>query len=307
MILRSWQTLMYGASRLIWFGRGQLLRLHLRLSVVYPPINTAVLYCMVIQSGRAHASGRGSVELAGIRVFSGSARTREIEKFLADLAKRGFEKLQSRLSRLQASLGDELFDYLKSQKLGVRFLRNNIDLVDEAGYVIFRGNEADIAKYLAWRKMDDLARQTKLAAIRQRMLGHHVRYDPLAARAKGFDIPPSKPSLRPPPPGGAGTSPDFATTPQYLYNNGVNAITKIVLTGSRSIDFVAAFRNIGITDPAVMKKILRDYTWHHLDDLDPNTMQGTMQLITKKAHVATYSHFGGCHQMKSLVEMSKYR
>jgi hypothetical protein len=39
----------------------------------------------------------------------------------------------------------------------------------------------------------------------------------------------------------------------------------------------------------------QDYTWHHLDDYDPITNTGTMQLVRTDTHRAN-SHKGGVHQ-----------
>ncbi|EOK8589693.1 HNH endonuclease [Escherichia coli] len=42
----------------------------------------------------------------------------------------------------------------------------------------------------------------------------------------------------------------------------------------------------------------RGYVWHHLDDYDPVTNTGTMQLIEKQAH-SGISHNGGVSQYKA--------
>ena len=89
---------------------------------------------------------------------------------------------------------------------------------------------------------------------------------------------------------------DFADTP-YLYpvGPGQKSIVKIEYTGSRRQDFAAANSagGFGTTQTAPL-----GYTWHHLDDYDPVTNTGTMQLVRRKAHEATYPHNGGVKQYK---------
>jgi RHS repeat-associated protein len=87
---------------------------------------------------------------------------------------------------------------------------------------------------------------------------------------------------------------DFSNSPDlYPAQEGQSNTVKIEYTGSRRQDFGAANRagNIGTTQqpPA-------DYTWHHLDDYDPETNTGTMQLVKRTTHEATYPHIGGVKQ-----------
>ena len=39
-----------------------------------------------------------------------------------------------------------------------------------------------------------------------------------------------------------------------------------------------------------------NYTWHHLDDFNPETGECTMQLVLSDAHVATYPYKGSVSQ-----------
>ena len=65
---------------------------------------------------------------------------------------------------------------------------------------------------------------------------------------------------------------------------GQKNIVRIEYTGSRARDFEAANRAAGF---GKTQKAPRDYTWHHLDDYDPATNTGTMQLVKRSAHEAT--------------------
>ncbi|WP_262151762.1 HNH endonuclease [Chryseobacterium foetidum] len=46
------------------------------------------------------------------------------------------------------------------------------------------------------------------------------------------------------------------------------------------------------------KSTPKGYVWHHLDDYDPVTNTGTMQLVKQQAHNGI-SHVGGCSQYKA--------
>lgn len=87
---------------------------------------------------------------------------------------------------------------------------------------------------------------------------------------------------------------DFVGSP-YLYpvGEGQKNIVTIEYTGSRRQDFGAANLAAGL---GTTQKPPEDYTWHHLDDYNPATNTGTMQLIETGAHEATYPHNGGVKQ-----------
>ncbi|MDP1828229.1 MAG: HNH endonuclease [Archangium sp.] len=87
---------------------------------------------------------------------------------------------------------------------------------------------------------------------------------------------------------------NFATSP-YLYKGaGQKAIVRIQYSGSRDADFGLANvkANIGNTQTPPT-----GYTWHHLDDYNPITNEGTMQLVLTAAHKA-WGHWGGVEQFQ---------
>ncbi|WP_411969640.1 HNH endonuclease [Pseudomonas sp. p1(2021b)] len=47
----------------------------------------------------------------------------------------------------------------------------------------------------------------------------------------------------------------------------------------------------------------RGYVWHHLDDYDPKTNKGTMQLVEQRAHQGV-PHKGGVAQYKAATGKS---
>jgi hypothetical protein len=100
----------------------------------------------------------------------------------------------------------------------------------------------------------------------------------------------------------AGRGVDFANS-KYLFpaGPGQKNIVRIKYTGFRKRDFGAANEAAGIrtgrtggftqTPPS-------GYTWHHLDDYDPTTGEGTMQLVQTTIHKAI-SHAGGVAQYQA--------
>lgn len=78
--------------------------------------------------------------------------------------------------------------------------------------------------------------------------------------------------------------------------NGQKNIVTIEYTGTRPRDFGAANLEAGIS---TTQQAPKGYTWHHLDDYDPVTNTGTMQLIKREVHEATYPHIGGVAQYEA--------
>ena len=68
------------------------------------------------------------------------------------------------------------------------------------------------------------------------------------------------------------------------------------MQGSRGRDFTEAYKQAGLSKAQV--KSIGKYTWHHLDDFDPVTGKGTMQLVTQAAHEASLPHTGSVAQFE---------
>ena len=99
--------------------------------------------------------------------------------------------------------------------------------------------------------------------------------------------------------GGNATDADFANSPDlFPVGPGQKNIVRIEYTGSRARDYGAANLTAGFGDT---QKVPRGYTWHHLADYDPATNTGTMQLVKRPTHEATYPHIGGVSQYESAV------
>lgn len=65
-----------------------------------------------------------------------------------------------------------------------------------------------------------------------------------------------------------------------------SAIIRIRLSGDESLDIENAFKQMGITSKEKQEDILKEFTWHYLDDLDEN-LECTMQLVQTEALEAT--------------------
>jgi hypothetical protein len=88
------------------------------------------------------------------------------------------------------------------------------------------------------------------------------------------------------------TDVDFTGHPDLFPVKGKQKnIVTIKLTGRRSSDFTAAFKEANID-----KSSATNYTWHHVADFDPETGKSTMQLVKTTTHIATYPHKGSAGQ-----------
>lgn len=275
------------------------LRLLNRVKVVSKRVRTSTLYCFTLLSSTSD-SGRKWIEVAGIRVFTES-QYHSVKSFFKRISIIGIDALQTKLDDLARHLGDDLFRALSDSGYGVKFLTNDIDLIDDMGEIIFRGNKDDLKAFFSHFNKPRSVRSDTMSRVNSRLSRGSACYNSTRAAGKGVNVPRSRP------PAGQ-SSPDFLSSP-FLYSGSLTntPITTIRLTGSRSLDFKAAFRAIGITDPKKIKVILKNHTWHHLDDLDPHTLECTMQLITKTGHRATYPHYGSCKQLVELLGLSEYR
>jgi hypothetical protein len=89
----------------------------------------------------------------------------------------------------------------------------------------------------------------------------------------------------------ANGGPTFVGT-DYLYPaaRGQQSVVRIGLTGSRRNDKVLANEAGGFTEKP------EGYTWHHVDDFDPQSGMSSLELVDECAHVATNRHTGSVAQ-----------
>ena len=84
----------------------------------------------------------------------------------------------------------------------------------------------------------------------------------------------------------------------YPIKEGQKNIISIEYSGVYSTDFEnASLSALG------QKSTPKGYVWHHLDDYDPKTNRGTVQLVKQEAH-SGISHIGGCSQYKQATGKS---
>jgi hypothetical protein len=86
----------------------------------------------------------------------------------------------------------------------------------------------------------------------------------------------------------------------YPAGPGQKNVVQIEYTGARSSDFSSANHAAGFD------RTPQGYTWHHLDDYDPTTRRGTMQLVETPTHQTNAPHTGGVKQSESATGV-KYK
>lgn len=218
-------------------------------------------------------------------------------------AKAEFDRLIKEAEEREVDL-DEILDEISKRIKNInniakanyirKSLKRNVDLLNRSSKKkIFRANPDDLGALRSFARRSPRERRQIIENVNIELRESGSRYKVENAKDKGYkDIPLSE----------NGTSSDFRGT-KYLYND--KSVVKIQITGSRKLDFDAAFEKMGITNRSERKRILKDYTWHHLDDLDEN-LGCTMQLIEKEAHVATYKHFGSAAQAVKAIGLTEY-
>lgn len=196
----------------------------------------------------------------------------------------------------------------------------NLDVIDDAGGVLFKGTEEHIEKYIAFMSKSASERAAIIKATKTQLKKNtRVVYDPELAKAKGYNVPVSA----------NGTSPDFKGLKMYLnaqgklgngktisgvskqvFDDALNKIikfdgeVKVNMTGVRRSDFDNCWKAMGI-DPTLGAKLESklQLTWHHLDDLDEN-LKGTMQIIRTEAHNKTLPHMGSFVQIENVLNLN---
>ncbi|QWT40383.1 RHS repeat-associated core domain-containing protein [Dickeya dadantii] len=88
---------------------------------------------------------------------------------------------------------------------------------------------------------------------------------------------------------------DYANSNALYSKEGVNPIRRIEYTGNYHKDFEQA--NMAVLG---RKTTPKGYVWHHLDDYDPVTNTGTMQLVQQAAHKGI-PHVGGVSQYQNIT------
>lgn len=229
----------------------------------------------------------------GVRVF-GKTGEDNFDFFLDSMRKLGgMDDFAVLASQLKKDLTKANWEFLERSYYGISFYgkRTNTDLVDETGYLIFRGEGGmmryflDIESIRGTRVWEAWIEQfwDRLDAVSSDV------FEEAAEKLRALSIRVEKSDY--------GMSPDFSLTPEHLYKDAAGRTygnIKIKLTGSRSEDYRMAFEAAGL-NPAEAA----GYTWHHLDDFNTETGSCTMQLVKTVIH-SQVEHTGGVRMWELL-------
>lgn len=273
-------------SRLVLHGE---LVLHHRRRISY------VLYCFML--GFNPETRTVYAQVRGIRIFD-EAFDGDFQKILAKIDSVGYDRIVNRINQ------HDLFQHITESGLRIageknllfKFHRTNIDLIDSKGHVVFRGSGEEATYFL----VNQIESKSKLTQLLKAIQKTKNAFDPgsAALTAAGFTgsrlLPVSK----------NGLSPDFKNVfnlmykGQYLvYNGNQKFVTvRIKLTGSRNVDFRLAYQEVKLNHRP------KGYTWHHLDDFDPETGECTMQLVLTSVHDMA-NHTGSAALWSRLFEI----
>ncbi|MCB9235676.1 MAG: HNH endonuclease [Bacteroidia bacterium] len=163
--------------------------------------------------------------------------------------------------------------------------------IKERIYKLFSGDIDDVLSILPANKLSASQSREKIRKINELLKKSSAVFNPNkpALEKLGVTLYKSK----------NGLCVDFSKTPKYLYGNKVNSksVVKIKLKGSRELDNLTAWKKTGFSEEQI-KLIREDYTWHHLDDFNPVTGQGTLQLVEKEIHRQCSPHIGSVKQIE---------
>ena len=224
-----------------------------------------------------YPSGTYDVVYKGVRVF-GKKGDDSFSYFLQIIREsKGVTSFELKMEVLLKYFDDSIKNFLEESKFGISFFGKpkNADLFDEAGDIIFRGEGGMMKYFLDIRK----TKGTEVWNIWKKQFWqalNDVKADSFDEAADyllslGFDVQKSD----------FGMSPDFRlSSKDFVYQSSTGKTflhRKIKMTGSRELDYKAAievYAQDGL-DPSD----LAGFTWHHLDDFDPETGTCTMQLV----------------------------
>lgn len=202
-------------------------------------------------------------------------------------------------ARLLLESGDVYLGFKIFRKEDIKNLGACTDLFDMASNVMKLRirNAQDLSNFSFYHKLSDMEKKVRLEkVIKELKKNTDYVFDPVKAKkATHIDIPPSI----------NGLAPDYYDLKDTMYEGNrvvyrsgeKDAILKINYSSVRDIDFRLAYNQLGISNDKIVE-IEKLYVWHHLDDFDPVTGVGTMQLVLKSLHNASgygnaLNHTGG--------------
>lgn len=226
-------------------------------------------------------------------------------------------------------------DFLRLKKWKLKTLKSNYELVNEVGFILFRGKKEWLDKYIRFVKLP-LKEQEKLLKEVYRVAKQNTGkvYKEVASNEKlrEIDVQYYISTYQK----GAKVTPDFSVMgfDMFMKNSKLGngkydlitvigkyseadilsvldkikkhkGVVKVNVTSNRSSDFKNCWKKLGI-NPTLGKKLLKELelTWHHLDDLDEN-LESSFQLVLREVHRETSQHLGSHYEIEQLLELIK--
>jgi len=205
----------------------------------------------------------------------------------------GYQTVSRQLDQYINAFTDEMVDYLRRTDHGISVFRRRVSarLIDPEGDMICDGNPEKFKHYLTIKQTEGTPIWDELIdSWRENLSRSADSYYDEANRLledMGVIVPRSA----------NGMGPDFRLGPiEHVYHIGGRRYDniKIKMSGNRDIDFQRAFEVAGIDQTTIGQTSSRSYTWHHLDEYDPDTGMCTMQLVLTPIH-DVLDHAGSVH------------
>ena len=247
------------------------------------------------------------------------------------------EELGTTLDEYLVELANDIkrIDFIKSKNWILTKLRSNYELLDEIGFILFRGRKDWLDKYIKYirlspKEQDKLLKEAyeiteknsgkvyKVAASNKKLsdigVQYYIRTYQKGAKvtpdfsAMGIDMFMKSGKL------GNGKYDLITAIRKYSEADVLDALNKIRkfkgsvkvnVTSNRPADFKNCWKAMGI-DTSLGGKIEKHLklTWHHLDDLDRG-LNGTFQLVHSVVHHQTKQHMGSHFMIEELLKLIK--
>lgn len=205
----------------------------------------------------------------------------------------GYSAVSRQLDQYLNTFTDDIYDYLRTTDHGLSVFgrKKTARLLDPEGDMICDGDPNKLKQYLTIKKTEGSPVWDELIDSWRENLSRTVDsiYDETNQLLDdmGVIVPRSE----------NGMGPDFRLGPkEHVYHVGGRRYDniRIKMSGNRDIDFQRAWEAAGIDPDTVAQTSSRSFTWHHLDDFNPNTGECTMQLVLTPIH-QVLEHAGSVH------------
>lgn len=205
----------------------------------------------------------------------------------------GYQAVSRRLDEYLNTFTDDIMEYLRMTDHGLSVFHQGraTRLIDPEGDMICNGPPEKLKQYLTIKQTEGEAVWNELIASWRENLSRtsDSLYDETNQLLEdmGVIVPRSA----------NGMGPDFRLGPiEHVYDVGGRRYDdiRIKMSGSREIDFQRAWEEAGLDQHTIGQNSSRSYTWHHLDDYNPDSGECTMQLVLTPIH-DVLKHAGSVH------------